>query len=93
MGSGFWWRNINSLRPNGHLMSFDLNNFSMWATAISGYLFVVLSIVAGINLWFKHKIKAALEELKPNHGSSIKDQVTRLEARVDEIYSILLARQ
>ena len=74
-------------------MSFDLNNFSMWATAISGYLFVVLSIIAGINMWFKHKIKETLAELKPNHGSSMKDQVTRLEARVDEIYSILLARQ
>ena len=93
MGLGFRRRNIDSLRLDGNLMSFDLNNFSMWATAISGYLFVVLSIVAGINLWFKHKIKAALEELKPNHGSSIKDQVTRLESRVDEIYSILLARQ
>ena len=74
-------------------MTFDLNNFSMWATAISGYLFVVLSIIAGINMWFKHKIKETLAELKPNHGSSMKDQVTRLESRVDEIYSILLARQ
>lgn len=62
----------------------------MWATALSGYLFVLLSMGAGINFWFKHKIKETLAELKPNHGSSMKDQVTRLEARVDEIYRILL---
>jgi hypothetical protein len=31
-----------------------------------------------------------LSELKPNSGSSVKDQVTRLETRVDEIYRILL---
>lgn len=68
----------------------DLNNFSMWATAISGYLFTLGVIGAGLNFWFKHKIKETLAELKPNHGSSMKDQVTRLEARVDEIYRILL---
>jgi hypothetical protein len=27
--------------------------------------------------------------LKPNSGSSMKDQVTRLEKRVDDIYTIL----
>jgi hypothetical protein len=31
-----------------------------------------------------------LSELKPNSGSSVKDQVTRLETRVDEIYRMLL---
>ena len=67
-----------------------LDTFSMWATAISGYLFVILSIGAGISYWFKHKVKETLAELKPNHGSSMKDQVTRLEQRVDEIYRILL---
>jgi hypothetical protein len=32
-----------------------------------------------------------LAELKPNGGSSVKDQVSRLEKRVDEIYSLLLS--
>ena len=31
-----------------------------------------------------------LSELKPNSGSSIKDQVNRLETRVDKIYELLL---
>lgn len=30
-----------------------------------------------------------LKELKPNHGSSLKDQVNRLEQRVDDIYKML----
>jgi len=73
-------------------MSFDLNNVSMLATAVSGYLFVVLTAGAWFRWWFKHHIKETLAELKPNHGSSVKDQVTRLEKRVDDIYKILCER-
>jgi hypothetical protein len=36
-------------------------------------------------------VKHYLAELKQNGGSSVKDQVTRLEQRVDEIYSLLLS--
>jgi hypothetical protein len=73
-------------------MKFDLNNVSMLATAISGYLFVILTAGAWFRWWFKHHIKETLAELKPNHGSSVKDQVTRLEKRVDDIYRILCER-
>ena len=38
-------------------------------------------------------VKHYLAELKPNGGSSVKDQVNRLESRIDEIYSILLDNQ
>jgi len=38
-------------------------------------------------------VKHYLAELKPNGGGSVKDQVNRLEARIDEIYSILLDSQ
>ena len=37
----------------------------------------------------KWLVKHYLSELKPNSGSSLRDQVTRLEARVDTIISIL----
>jgi len=36
-------------------------------------------------------VKHYLAELKPNGGGSVKDQVNRLEKRVDEIYSLLLS--
>jgi len=73
-------------------MKLDLNNVSMLATAISGYLFVIITAGAWFRWWFKHHIKETLAELKPNHGSSVKDQVTRLEQRVDDIYRILCER-
>lgn len=38
-------------------------------------------------------VKHYLAELKPNGGGSVKDQVNRLESRIDEIYSILLDSQ
>jgi hypothetical protein len=73
-------------------MKTDLNNVSMMATALSGYLFIVITAGAWFRWWFKHHIKETLAELKPNHGSSVKDQVTRLEQRVDDIYRILCER-
>lgn len=38
----------------------------------------------------KRITKEYLSELKPNHGSSVKDQVNRLENRIDDIYKLLL---
>jgi hypothetical protein len=40
----------------------------------------------------RHLVKHYLSELKPNSGASVKDQVSRLESRVDEIYSLLISR-
>ena len=37
-------------------------------------------------------IKSYLQELKPNGGSSMKDQLNRLEARVDDLYSLIVKR-
>jgi hypothetical protein len=51
--------------------------------AISTSLLVVLRWV----------IKSYLQELKPNSGTSMKDQLTRLEERVDELYSLMCKRQ
>ena len=74
-------------------MTLDLNNVSMIATAISGYLFVILTAAAWFRWWFRHHIKEVIAELKPNGGGSIKDQVNRLEHRVDDIYKILCEKQ
>jgi hypothetical protein len=53
------------------------------AVALATLLGVFLSALRFLILHY-------LSELKPNSGSSVKDQVTRLETRVDEIYRILL---
>ena len=45
----------------------------------------VISLAAlGIRWLVKHYFDEIKKELKPNHGSSIKDQVTRLEQKVEE---------
>lgn len=51
-----------------------------WATLIVA----VLSIVASVAIGIKWLVKHYLVELKPNSGSSLKDQVSRLEAALDE---------
>jgi hypothetical protein len=35
-------------------------------------------------------IKAVMSELAPNSGSSLKDQVSRIEARLDYLYTQLI---
>ena len=50
---------------------------------------IFTAIASGIRWMVKHY----LNELKPNGGGSIKDQVNRLERRVDEIIDMLLERK
>jgi hypothetical protein len=58
-------------------------------TALAGGI----TAVAGALAWGIRKMFISmsdyLKELKPNGGSSIKDQVNRLEKRVDDIYTML----
>jgi len=58
---------------------------------ISAIGVIILGITGGFFGMIKYMIKA-LSELKPNGGSSIKDQVNRLEKRVDDIYQLLAER-
>ena len=53
-----------------------------WA-AVGG---VVLSTLAAVYSSMRFMIKAVMRELQPNGGSSLKDQVNRIEARVDALY-------
>jgi hypothetical protein len=61
---------------------------SEWA----GIAIAVITIVASFAGAVRWLVKHYLEELKPNGGSSVKDQVNRLEARVDQIYLLLSNR-
>jgi hypothetical protein len=49
---------------------------------IGGIIFVQLQLVGMVKWLVKHYLK----ELVPNSGSSMKDQLNRLEARQHEIY-------
>ena len=49
----------------------------------------IISILGGVAAYVQFMIKHYLSELKPNGGSSKKDQVNRLETRVDTIIELL----
>jgi hypothetical protein len=52
----------------------------------------VMTIVGGFAAAVRWLVKHYLNELKPNGGGSVKDQVNRLEERVDQIYVLLCER-
>ena len=49
----------------------------------------VLTIIGGFVGAVKWLVKHYLNELKPNGGSSLKDSVTRLEERIDDLYKLI----
>jgi hypothetical protein len=61
----------------------------MRALDLAAFGVAIISILGGVAAYVQFMIKHYLSELKPNSGSSIKDQVSRLEARVDTIIDLL----
>jgi hypothetical protein len=59
-----------------------------WVGIAVGVSAVSTSLLLGV----RFLIKSYLNELKPNGGSSIKDQINRLESRVDELFSLMNRR-
>jgi hypothetical protein len=49
----------------------------------------VCTIVGGFGAAVRWMVKHYLNELKPNGGSSLKDSVTRLEERIDDLYRLV----
>ena len=60
-----------------------------WVALAVGVCAVLTSLLVALR-WV---IKSYLTELKPNGGSSMKDQLNRLEQRVDDLYSLMCKRQ
>jgi len=61
----------------------------MSATDLAAWAVGVIAVLGGMASYTQFMIKHYLAELKPNGGSSIKDQVNRLETRVDTIIEML----
>jgi hypothetical protein len=53
----------------------------------------VMAVLSGGLIGLRFLVKGWLNELRPNGGASMKDQLTRLEQRVDELFTILSKRQ
>ena len=60
-----------------------------WVAVIVG----VMAILSGLYAAVRFIVAAMLDEIGPQaNGESLKNQVNRLEARLDHIYTILLER-
>jgi hypothetical protein len=62
----------------------------MTAADWAAFAISICTLVGTFALMIKWMVKHYLNELRPNGGSSVKDQVNRLEVRVDEIYRLLV---
>ena len=49
----------------------------------------ISAILTSILVCLRWVIKSYLAELRPNGGSSIKDQISRLEKRVDDLFVLI----
>jgi hypothetical protein len=58
---------------------------SDWASFGAG----VIAVLSGGLLGLRFLVKGWLNELRPNGGSSMKDQLTRLEKRVDDLFILI----
>lgn len=66
----------------------------MTAQDWAGFILTIISILAAVGVigrWIVKKyVEEILSELKPNSGSSLKDQVTRLEAKMDKVFDMMI---
>jgi len=55
----------------------------------AAFAVAIMTLLGGFTAAVRWLVKHYLAELKPNGGGSVKDQVNRLESRVDQIYLLL----
>ena len=65
----------------------------MTPTEWAGFGAGVMAVLSGGLIGLRFLVKGWLNELRPNGGSSMKDQLTRLEQRVDDLFLIMNRRQ
>jgi ribosome recycling factor len=60
----------------------------------AGFILTVISIIGAVGVvgrWIVKKyVEDILSELKPNSGSSMKDQITRLEDKMDKVFDMMI---
>jgi hypothetical protein len=59
-----------------------------WASFGAG----VIAVLSGVLIGLRFLVRGWLNELRPNGGSSMKDQITRLEQRVDDLFILISKR-
>ena len=61
-----------------------------WAGMILTLLSILAIVGVGVRWIVKKYVEDIVYEMKPNNGSSMKDQVTRLEDKTDKIFDLML---
>jgi hypothetical protein len=64
----------------------------MIASDWAAFAVAITTLIGSLAVSIRWLVKHYLSELRPNSGSSLRDSVDRLEARVDRIYEILCER-
>jgi hypothetical protein len=64
----------------------------MSPTDWAGLAVSIVTLLSALAMGVRHLVKHFLSELKPNGGSSLRDQVNRLEQKVDTLYQILIQK-
>ena len=49
----------------------------------------ILALISGFAGGIRWLVKHYLNELKPNGGSSMKDSLSRMEERIDDLYKLI----
>ncbi len=58
----------------------------MTPTEWAGFGAGIIAVLSGGLIGLRFIVKGWLNELRPNGGTSMKDQLTRLEKRVDDLF-------
>ena len=64
----------------------------MTPTEWAGFGAGVMAVLSGGLVGLRFLVRGWLNELRPNGGSSMKDQLTRLEQRVDDLVVLISKR-
>ena len=59
---------------------------------LAGFGAGVCAVLSGVLIGLRFLVKGWLNELRPNGGLSMKDQLTRLEKRVDDLFIAISER-
>ncbi len=61
----------------------------MTPTEWAGFGAGVMAVLSGGLIGLRFLVRGWLNELRPNGGASMKDQLTRLEKRVDDLFILI----
>ena len=61
-----------------------------WAGLILTLLSIVGVVAIGVRWIIKKYVEDIIYEIKPNNGSSMKDQITRLESQTEKIFDLMV---